>query len=150
MDRHRAAWFPVLDGHRDGDLGRRPTATINDNYVYHSAGGNLNYRVTGTVNVNGTGDSDGTFTFAGPGGPFTFPGTDHLHSDGTWDWTVPNTPIGTVSSADGFVPVPNGGAGNFDLAIRPAAVPEPSSLALLASCVPLGLAYFWVRRMKSV
>jgi hypothetical protein len=119
-----------------------PTATISDTYVYHSAGGNLNYAVTGTVQVDGTGDSSGNFTFAGPGGPFTYPGTDHLNSDGTWNWTVPNTPIGTVFGANGFVPFPMGGAGQFTMSIARGSVPEPSSLIVLISAIPLGLAYF--------
>ncbi len=103
--------------------------------------GGKNYRVCANLEVDGTGDSTGTYTFTAPDGTVYGPynGSDHLTTGGWFHTiTVPRNPVtldGTVDVIASVGSIPNlhadtggefngGGFGSFQTGIS--AVPEPS------------------------
>jgi hypothetical protein len=119
-----------------------PTATPCFNVTL---GGKV-YRVCATLEVDGTGDSTGTYTFTGPDGKVYGPynGSDHLTTGGWFhSITVPKNPvtpdgsvnvIASIGNIPGLHPVggggfDGGGVGSFQSGASP--VPEPSSAVML-------------------
>jgi hypothetical protein len=124
------------------------STTILDTFEYPPGSGHF-YTISGSVNVDIGNDSTGLFTFLGPAKQiWTYSGGDHYNPRiGQFSWNVPNTPLGFLSGITGSVPVPNGGAGTSEMMI--ASIPEPSTLVVLVSALPLGFVYCWRRRKRS-
>jgi hypothetical protein len=124
-----------------------PTATPCFNVTL---GGKV-YKVCANLEVDGTGDSTGTYTFTAPDGTVYGPynGSDHLTTGGWFhSITVPRNPVtpdGTVDVIASVGSIPNlradtgggfdgGGFGSFQTTVS--AVPEPSPGSLLGmGCV---------------
>jgi len=119
------------------------------------------YRVCAELDVDGTGDSTGTYTLTGPDGTKYGPygGTDHLTTGG-WFHSIkvpknPVTPDGRIDviasagNMPGLFRLPGGGfdgggVGTYDVTVSP--VPEPSTITMLGlGGILIGGSRMWKR-----
>lgn len=110
----------------------------------------LQLSVSGGASIFGYPSSGDTYTYPGVYGSGSFSQTDSaiLAQSSTFSWS---TPITAGSSVAFYIPISlsayNGNSGSFDVSLTTAAVPEPSSMALLG-LGGLGLAAYRRRRAK--